>query len=120
MNTLLLDRTVWDLTKDATGNIALAAEPYALAQDAASEIRLFQGELWYDTTRGIPYFAQVLGKPPSVPFMKAQFTAAALLVPDVDSAQTFITSIVNRDVAGQVQIRSAAGTLAAANFGRTI
>ena len=56
MKTLLLDQTTWDLTLDANNNIALAAEPYAFAQDAASAIRLFQGELWYDTTRGVPYF----------------------------------------------------------------
>ena len=52
--TLLLTPQTWDLTVDASNNIAVAAEPYALAQDAASAIRLFQGEDYYDTTRGIP------------------------------------------------------------------
>ena len=35
-NTLLLDRTVWDLLLDGSGNIAIATEPYATAQDVAS------------------------------------------------------------------------------------
>ena len=64
MKTLLLDRTQWDLVQDANGNIALATEPYARAQDVASACRLFRGELWYDTAAGIPYFEDILGKSP--------------------------------------------------------
>ena len=56
MNTLLLDASAWDLVLDANGDIALAAPPYAVAQDVASAISLFLGELWYDTTQGVPYF----------------------------------------------------------------
>ena len=56
MSTLLLDRTYWDLCVDSSGNLAVASEPYSLAQDAASAIKLFQGEYIYDTTIGIPYF----------------------------------------------------------------
>ena len=40
-------------------NIAVADEPYALAQDAASAIRTFIGECYYDTTKGLPYFEKV-------------------------------------------------------------
>ena len=61
MNTLLLDRTVWDLVLDAGGNIARASNPYAVAQDVASAIKLFRGELFYDTAKGIPYWTEVLG-----------------------------------------------------------
>lgn len=115
--TLLLDRTVWDLTKDASGNIALASEPYALAQDAASAIKLFQGELWFDTTKGIPYFGQILGRFPPIALMKAQFVAAAMTVPGVVSAVCFIESIVNRSVVGQVQITDASGTVTSVSSG---
>jgi len=59
--TLLLDRTVWDLVLDSNGDIALASPPYALEQDVASAVRLFLGELWYDTTKGIPYLKKFLG-----------------------------------------------------------
>jgi hypothetical protein len=41
----LLDRSTSDLALDASGNIAVASAPYALAHDAASAIRLFAGEL---------------------------------------------------------------------------
>lgn len=104
MNTLLLDLARWDLTVDARGNIAMASNPYAPAQDAASELRLFRGELWYDRARGVPYFERILGHLPSVEFMKAQFVAAVVQVPDVASATAFITEFVNRAMRGQVQI----------------
>jgi len=116
LSTMLLDRTTWDLVADASGNIAVAAPPYAIAQDAASAIKLFQGELWYDTTQGIPYFQQILGQLPSLALMKAQFVAAALTVPGTASAVCFISSIVNRKVSGQVQITDTSGTTTTAGF----
>jgi hypothetical protein len=116
MDTLLLDRTLWDLCLDSAGNIAVASGAYALAQDAASAIRLFRGELWYDTTGGIPYFPEILGQSPPVALMKAEFIAAALTVPGVVSADCFITSIVGRTVTGQVQITDAAGNVAVATL----
>lgn len=116
MDTLLLDRTTWDLCLDTSGNIAVASGAYALAQDAASAIRLFAGELWYDTTQGIPYFNQVLGQAPPVALMKAEFAAAAMTVPGVVSAECFIISIEERTVRGQVQITDGAGNVAVAAF----
>ena len=46
MNTLYLDPQSWDLVLDAAGNIAMAKDPYAKAQDVASACRLFSGELY--------------------------------------------------------------------------
>jgi hypothetical protein len=70
VRTLLLDTATWDLVLDVKGNIAIASEPYSLAQDAASAIKTFLGEVWYDTTQGVPYFEQILGKPPNVELMR--------------------------------------------------
>lgn len=108
-STLLLDLATWDLTKDANGNIAMAAEPYALAQDAASALRLFRGELWYDTTQGVPYFESILDKLPPIEFLKAQFVAAAESVSGVAGATCVITGFVDRQLSGQVQIISQTG-----------
>lgn len=116
MKTLLLDQTRWDLVLDAAGNIAVAAEPYALAQDAASAIRLFRGEAWYDTAQGVPHFEQVLGLYPSIPVMKKLFEQAALTVPGVVEAVCFISAIEGRQVRGQVQIKDAAGVITSAGF----
>lgn len=117
MNTILLDRTTWDLVIDASGDIAMAREPYSLAQDAASEIKTFQGECWYDTLVGIPYWIKILGKF-NVPLqlIKSYMIAAAQLVPDVASAQVFLTSFQRRVFAGQVQITSVSGESATAQI----
>ena len=116
--TLLLDNSTWDIKLDDSGNIALAADPDSLAQDAASAIKTFVGECYWDTTVGIPYLTQVLGKsPPTIALLKELFVDAALTVPGVATAQCFITSLSDRSVSGQVQVVSAAtGQTSAANF----
>jgi hypothetical protein len=113
---LLLDVDAWDLAADATGNIAVAEEPYSLAQDAASAIRLFLGELYYDTSQGIPFFEQILGRRPPVSLMKAHFNRQAMTVPGVVKSQCFITDWTDRKVSGQVQVWDANGNVSAAGF----
>lgn len=107
MDTILLDRSTWDLILDAANNIAICTEPYAIAQDVASAIRLFKGECWYDTTRGVPHFQEILGHQPSLSVLKSALQTAALTVPNTKTAVVFISGVVNRDVHGQVQITSA-------------
>lgn len=103
-NTLLLDITQWDLVVDSLGNIAMASPPYALAQDVASAIRLFLGELWYDTTKGIPYFDDVLGHLPPLSLFTGYLERAALTVPGVVSAQCIINAFdESREIIGQVR-----------------
>lgn len=116
MNTLILDLDRWDLVVDASGNVAMATAPYALAQDAASAIRLFATELWYDTLLGIPYPTSILGKDPPLNILKARFVAAALTVPGVVSAEAFITALNERDVSGQIQVTDADGVVSIAGF----
>lgn len=113
---MLLNPATWDLMVDANGNIAKAENPYSLAQDAASAIRLFQGELYYDTTQGVPFWGDILGKTPPLPLMKAKFVAAAKTVPGVVAAVCYISAISNRGVRGQVQVTDTAGVITAANF----
>lgn len=113
MKTLLLDVDQWDLVATVSGNIAVASEPYAQAQDAASAIRLFAGELWYDTTKGLPYWPSILGKPPSLAFLKAKFVEAAMTVPGVTAARAFLASFKDRIASGQVQITTDKGASAA-------
>lgn len=116
MDTLLLDVGTWDLTLDSSGNIAVATGAYAIAQDAASEIKLFQGELWYDTTQGVPYWNEILGLLPPLQLVKSTLTAAALLVPGAATAQCFISSFTARTLSGQVQVTNADGQTATVSF----
>lgn len=117
MDTLLLDQASWDLVLDADGNIAKASNPYALAQDAASAIRTWLGEVYFDTTLGVPWSQQVFGKTPSLSLLKEQVRASALSVPEVASAEVFLVTLSDRRIGGQVQVSPAGGGAAqAANF----
>lgn len=112
-NTLLLTQAQWDLCIDSAGNIAMAAPPYALAQDVASAVRTFKAEVWYDTTLGIPYFEDVLGHLPPVSLFKQLIVDEALSVSGVVSAQCIISSFstATRDVSGQIQFIDETGAV---------
>jgi hypothetical protein len=115
--TLLLDQILWDLVLDAENNIAVAAAPYALAQDAASAVRTWLGEVYFDTTLGIPYLTQVFGRVPALSLLKGQLQATAETVPGVATATVFLTSTEGRIVSGQIQVTSqATGQVSAAAF----
>ena len=116
MDTLYLRPDSWDLVLDASKNMALATKPYALAQDSASAIKTFIGEMYYNTAIGIPYFSQILGKYPPAELMRAQFVKAALTVPEVIAARVFFVKVIDRRVTGQVQITDSAGVVVAMGF----
>jgi len=111
-STLLLNPQSWDLLVDGSRNIAVAAQPYSLAQDAGSAIKLFQGEDYYNTTRGVPYWSQILGHWPTLRVMKSLWVTAAETVPDVISAECFISDFIDRRIIGQVQVEGPDGTTA--------
>jgi hypothetical protein len=115
-DTLLLDLTTWDLVVDIYGNIAVAKSPYSQAQDAASAIKTFQGEVYFDTSLGVPY-SQIIGTLPPLALMKQQFADAALTVPGVETAVVYLSSLADRQISGQVQITNTVGTMSAAPFG---
>lgn len=115
-NTLLLDQINWDLVIDSAGNIAMGAPAYALAQDVASAVRLFLGELWYDAKKGIPYFEQILGTLPPPSLLVSLIEKAALTVPGVVRAQCIIQTFDNRKVTGQIQFIDESGAANGVNF----
>lgn len=112
MKSLLLDTVAWDLVLDASGNIAVCTEPYAIAQDVACALRLFAGELWFDVSKGVPYFATILGKTPPIEYFKAQMVRAAMTVPGVVSATCVIESYTpeSRAVVGYVKFTDTSDT----------
>lgn len=114
MDTLLLDLDNWDLTVDAAGNWAKASAPYAVAQDVASAIRTFLGEVWYNVLLGIPYFAKILGHTPSSTLFEAYMVDAALTVPNVvpnPAPVCTIQSFTKRAVVGSVTFTDDAGNV---------
>jgi len=110
MNTLLLSTDTWDLTVDSSGNLAVATGLYAIAQDVASACRTFLGEVWYDTTLGVPLTDRILGKLPPASFLKAQFQGQGEAVPGVASVTAnFNTVAIDRVLTGSLLITSTAG-----------
>ena len=105
--TLFLAPSTWDLALDVNGNIAVAQPGYALAQDAASAIRTFRGEAYYDTTLGVPFLTDIFAGSPPLGIIKLLLENAALTVPGVGSAAVFITSVAGRVATGQVQVTPA-------------
>ncbi len=108
-STLLLNRQGWDACLDASGNVALATEPYSQVQDAASACRVFRGEEYYNTAAGVPYFTAILGKFQPTQILKASLEAAALGVPGVTAARVILSAMQDRTLSGQVQIMTASG-----------
>lgn len=115
-STLALNSVTWDLQTDVNGNIAVASGAAALAQDAASAIKTFLGEVWWDTTVGVRWMQSILARNPPLSVLKQQLVDAALTVSGIVSARVFISSFSGRVVSGQVQIVSSTGQAAAANF----
>jgi hypothetical protein len=133
MDTMLLTDD-WDLALTPGGDMALAKSKfpddhngppavhldasmaYGQAQDAASQLKLFQGELYYDTGQGIPYWQQILGYIPQTPLIKAKYEQAASLVPGVVAVNVQIESVVNRTIVGTVFITNDLGVAASARF----
>ena len=110
MKTLLLERSTWDLALDRSGNIAVASEPYSVLQDVCSAIRVFQGECYYDTSKGIPYYSMILGKNQSVPVFQRLAEQAAMTVPLVSGATCVVANLgADRRLSGVIQITLTTG-----------
>ena len=88
----------------------------ALAQDVASAVRLFLGELWYNTPKGIPYFEDVLGQLPPLSLLTGYIEKAALTVPGVVSAQCIISAFDAREITGQIQFIDETGAANGVTF----
>ena len=118
MKTLLLDPEKWDLLVDVNGNIAVADEPYRLAQDVACCIKTFTNDLWYNRTFGIPYFETIFGKNPPLSLVRDYLERAALSVPDVVNAKATIQAL-NREtrvLSGVVLVTDANGVTSGVRF----
>ena len=114
-----MDTQTWDLCLDSNLNIAICQAPYCDAQDAACHLRLFQGELYYDTKQGMPYWQSILGGWPSPPVLRAYMVAQAVLATGVETAKAYITSWQDRQIAGAVVVTDAYNQTSVAGFSVT-
>ena len=98
VTTLQLDSDTWDLVVSPDANIATVndVEGMQQSQDAASACRLFLDELWFDTTQGVPYWQQMLGKLPPISLIESNYATAAETVTNVKAASVTVTSLQNQ------------------------
>jgi len=94
MDSLNIDDTNNDLFVDGQGNLAVATGGAALALNAACAIRTFSGEVFYDSTQGLPYFQSILGKNPPLEYVRSQLAKAALNADsDIVASRVFFSSL---------------------------
>lgn len=107
----------WDFDLDAFGNVATTGDStgdpeYRLAQDAATRVLSWQGEVYYDDTIGIPY-PSILGGPPSLPFISSLYAQQAVLANGVKQCVPDFTYTpgAQRELTGQLLVADANGRL---------
>jgi len=104
----------WDLDVDDQGNWrtvgdATALDPQTgpgmrLAQDVASRLRAWRGEVWFNVDQGIDY-PRYLGLAPSVLQLRADYQSEALLVPLCNTALADIDLVrTTRSVGGTIYL----------------
>ncbi|GAN70682.1 MULTISPECIES: hypothetical protein [Acetobacter] len=117
MNTLLLDRTTWDLLPDASGNMAVATGSYAICQNVASAIRVFAGECYYNTGIGLPYRQHILARTQAAPVFRLQAEQAASAVAGVAAARCVLTGLgANRQLSGAIVVSTTSGDVQHVGF----
>ncbi|GAB6854469.1 hypothetical protein [Asaia astilbis] len=117
MKSLLLDRTTWDLVVDRKGNLAICTEPYSVLQDVSCAIRVFLGECYYDTAKGIPYKTQVLGIQQSAAIFQRLAEAVAKTVPLVKDASCIVSNVgADRRLSGVMQVVLTTGEILDVQF----
>lgn len=104
--TMLLDNDTWDLVVTPEGDFGVATDAASLAQDAASAIRTFQAECWYDVTQGVPYIQSIFGKRPAPSFVKAKVKTAAKTVPDIETVSFDSLALNGRALNGRIILNS--------------
>ncbi|WP_096978905.1 hypothetical protein [Escherichia coli] len=111
--TMRLGPSTWDLTLDGNGDIAVADDSLAVAQDVASACLVFSGECWYDNTLGIPWKMEVLGRRPSPGFIVQKMQDEARKLPVVEKALASVFFDKNtRRIRGTIRVTDRNGNTA--------
>lgn len=118
-NDTLALTTDWDLDLDDQGDIRTVGDAtisdvqtgpgMRLAQDVATRLRAWRGEVWFDVTQGIDY-PRYLGLAPSVIQLRADYQSEALLVPLCATALADLSlTRPGREVGGTIYLSDLSG-----------
>ena len=124
MDTCLLTTDgTWDFDLDAYGNLATCGDAtpgatntgpeYRMAQDVATQCLSWQGEVYYDTTVGLPYDS-ILGGAPNLVLISSYYQQEALTVYGVQQCvpDLSFTAGATRQLTGNVLVADSSGRIA--------
>lgn len=101
-----LKTDTWDIFLDSAGNLSLTDNDSSIAQDVASSVRTFEGECWYNTTLGMPYFQAIFGKSPPNSFVVASIKEQAFTVDAVNSVNVVNAGLQGRNFKGVIVVNA--------------
>lgn len=101
----------WDLVV-RNGRLQFLQDDAALAQRVACAEKVFQGEMFFDITYGLPWLPQVLTKGFNGALLRAAIEAQAKTVPEVVKAKATIQGFSMGQVRATVRFTDAAGVAA--------
>lgn len=106
MLTWALDSNTWDIGVDYdTKSIALKENNDQIAQDVASSVRVWKGELPFDADRGIDY-----GKPESLRgVLNFEMRNQAKLIDGVDGASVVFNELKDRTLNASIYVTTTEG-----------
>lgn len=105
MKTLKLDNDTWDVGIDDVGNIAVVSGNQRLAQDVASSVRVWKGELPFNTDRGIDY-----GNPDELmPTLNYEINKQARVIDGVQDSYVVFDKLTDRKLNTTIYLTNESG-----------
>lgn len=102
-------RTFGDATPSRNAQIDQTGPGMRLAQDVATRLRAWRGEVWFDVNQGIDY-VRYLGEAPAVVQLSADYQAEALQVPECNTALADLTlATIGRTLTGTLYLTDLTG-----------
>lgn len=92
---LAIDPATNDVYLDETGNLAFVHGAEAVGQHARQRLKTFRGEWFLDTTAGVPWLDQIMGKGYNPALAEALVKAEILGTDGVTGISTFSVSFAN-------------------------
>lgn len=109
MGSLFIDETTWDICADENRNLAIVQGPKALIQRVACELKHFEGEGWYDSRQGLPYFISVLGVETTSPLVVSLIENHVTRINTIGSVIALLQITKDRRLTGDIRVTTQSG-----------
>ena len=93
---IAIDQETGDIGLDADGNLSMVTGAHAVGQHVRQRLGFFQGEWFLDTTAGVPWLDDILGRRYSPALAEAVVKAEILATHGVTEITSFSVSFAQR------------------------